>query len=297
MALLDDGRPLVMCTATLLPDPLRGCTREAFVETIDAAAATGCSGVSLWAHAALAGDLKYSAAELISVHTDRGVAIEVVEIAMAWANGNREVILGEAEPLLDLAAAVGAKVLMAVTLLPVLPANAHVGLAILCDAAAERGVDVAVEFLPWSGIADLATAWRLVQACGRENVGLVIDSWHWMRQPGGPDLAALRDIPPERILVLQLNDAPQTGAVDLLEETMTRRLPPGEGDIDLRGLLRVLAELGADPLVAAEVFNTQLAAGGAISMAEHVVAATRSVLAAARQASAVQLRQGSSIDG
>ena len=29
---------------------------------------------------------------------------------MAWANGNREVILGEAEPLLDLAAAVGAKV-------------------------------------------------------------------------------------------------------------------------------------------------------------------------------------------
>ena len=45
---------------------------------------------------------------------------------------------------------------------------------------------IAIEFLPWSAILDLATAWQLVQESGAANGGIVIDMLHRQRQPGGP---------------------------------------------------------------------------------------------------------------
>ena len=63
-------------------------------------------------------------------------------------------------------------------------------------------------------------------------------------------VAQLREIPGERIQILQFNDAPATAGADLLEEAMLARRLPGTGDIDLVGLVRVLEEIGATPLLA-----------------------------------------------
>ena len=62
------------------------------------------------------------------------------------------------------------------------------------------------EFLPWTGIPDLATAWRIVESAARENAGILLDTWHWQRQPGGPAVDVLRGIPGDRIPVLQVCD-------------------------------------------------------------------------------------------
>ena len=49
--------------------------------------------------------------------------------------------------------------------------------AALCDRAGPD-LTVALEFMPYSGMPDLATAWRVPQEAGRPNGGLIIDAWH-----------------------------------------------------------------------------------------------------------------------
>jgi sugar phosphate isomerase/epimerase len=153
------------------------------------------------------------------------------------------------------------------------------GFAYACDLAARHGLRVGIEFLPWSAIADLRTAWEIVRRADRDNGGLVLDSWHWQRQAGGPDLDTLRTIPADRIHVLQLNDAPAAPDGDPMDETMNRRLLPGEGEIDLASLLRALDDIGAEPMVAPEVFSRVTAALGPEEAAQRIGDATRRVLA------------------
>src|SRR5689334_17347078 len=40
------------------------------------------------------------------------------------------------------------------------------GFAALCEQAGAHGVAVTLEFLPWTGIPDLAAAWRIVEGAG-----------------------------------------------------------------------------------------------------------------------------------
>ena len=81
-----------------------------------------------------------------------------------------------------------------------------------------------------------------------------------------------------RIRVLQLNDSPLVPDGDLMDETMNRRLLPGDGEIDLRTLLDTLDEIGAEPIVAPEVFNPSIGALGPTEAAQRIGDATRRVL-------------------
>ena len=79
----------------------------------------------------------------------------------------------------------------------------------LCDRAGDD-LTVALEFMPYSGVPDLATAWQVVEGAGRANSGLIVDVWHWARAgmtaadldgvPGRPDRLgpALRRAAPSR---------------------------------------------------------------------------------------------------
>ena len=68
----------------------------------------------------------------------------------------------------------------------------------LCDRAGDDLV-VALEFMPYSGVPDLATAWRILAEAGRPNSGLIVDVWHWAR--AGMTAADLAEVPAERIVV------------------------------------------------------------------------------------------------
>jgi sugar phosphate isomerase/epimerase len=61
--------------------------------------------------------------------------------------------------------------------------------AAFCDRAADRSLPVELEFVPFWGIPDLATAWRIVSTADQPNGTLMIDSWHLLKgseSPGSP---------------------------------------------------------------------------------------------------------------
>jgi len=153
---------------------------------------------------------------------------------------------------------------------------------VLCDRAAGFGAQVHLEFIPFTVVRTLRTAWDLVRAAEKPNGGLVFDTWHFFR--GDPDYDVLAGIPGDRIFHVQLDDAPAVPWGTLREET-SHRLLPGDGALDLGAALRALHEIGALRWVGPEVISPELAAMPAAEAAALAMARTRAALAAVLPAS------------
>ena len=147
----------------------------------------------------------------------------------------------------------------------------------LCDRAAGHGLLVHLEFLPWTQVADVDAALAIVERAGRANGGVMLDAWHHFR--GGVPDARLAELPGARILGVQLDDAPGEPEADLVDETLHRRLLPGEGAIDLPAIVRALRAAGSPAPLGVEVFSDALAALPAEEAARRAGAAARAVLA------------------
>jgi sugar phosphate isomerase/epimerase len=83
------------------------------------------------------------------------------------------------------------------------------------------------------------------------------------------------------VLGVQIDDAPAAPEADLEEETMHRRLVPGEGELDLVGFVRTLRSIGSPAPIGVEVFSDALAALPVDEVARRTAEGTRAVLAAA----------------
>jgi sugar phosphate isomerase/epimerase len=152
--------------------------------------------------------------------------------------------------------------------------------ATMCDRATQHGLLVHLEWLGWSRIPDVATATAVVQGADRPNGGLNIDTWHCART--GTTTDDLRALPAERILAIQLSDAPVRAEENLIEATLHDRLLPGNGELDLTGYLGALRDIGASCPVGTEVFSDSLHDTGAQAAAASAAEATRRVLAGAQ---------------
>ena len=153
-------------------------------------------------------------------------------------------------------------------------------LADLCDRAGSHGMTVEIEFVPWLAVNDLTTARDVVTGCAAGSPGIAIDALHFSRSRSQfADIAAIDSV---RFRYAHICDAPAEGSPDrsaLLVEAVKERLFPGEGGLDLVGLLRALPR--AIPL-AIEVPTEQLArTAPATIRVKRAVAATRAVIAAA----------------
>jgi sugar phosphate isomerase/epimerase len=253
---------------------------------IDAAADAGFSGIEFrtayhdWAVSDGA-----TSQEFFDYPRERGLSMLMSEVIESWMSTDARAIAEANAEIIDVTARAGASSVLAVARqLPSLE-EAVVGLTHLCDLAAERGLAVTLEFLPYAGLRDIATTARLMESVDRDNLGLCLDTWHWSRQPGGPDIEALRAIPPSRIHMLQLADASRDPSGDLSRETLTARLLPGEGVVDIAEVLGVLDEIGASPVVVSEVFSSSLAALDPLDNARRQATAMAAVLAAHRDPS------------
>lgn len=113
----------------------------------------------------------------------------------------------------------------------------------ICDLAAGPGLQVAIEFMPYSCTRTLDEASALVAAVRRANAGIVLDTLHLMRSGGSP--GAIRSVRPAMFSFIQLADAPRNAppADRLREEAVGRRLLPGEGELPLDYILEALPPL------------------------------------------------------
>ncbi len=261
----------VLCPSTLAP--------VSFSDVVDIAAASGFGGISLWY--SLYDEARKSGLsdeELKAMANQKNVQIPMIEAVTQWLTGDLDAANAEMDRLFKAGRALGATSACTVFLGPVIPKMEETverfGLA--CDRARSYGIALALEFLPWSGIPDLATAWEIVRRADRSNGGILLDSWHWYRS--GPDEKLLRAIPGDKILCLQLNDAPEQAEENAMLETMHRRLLLGEGDIDLTALLTLLEEIGFQGPVAMEVFNKELKEKPAADAGKLLGESLRSVL-------------------
>ncbi len=119
--------------------------------------------------------------------------------------------------------------------------------------AAEHGVTVAYEALAWGRhVSRLDDAWDIVQRADHPAVGLAVDTFHVLAR--GDDASALAGIPGDRIAFLQVADAPLLD-MSVLEWSRHHRCFPGQGMLDVEGVVAAVLEAGYRGPVSLEVFS------------------------------------------
>lgn len=137
------------------------------------------------------------------------------------------------------------------------PARLADRLAEFARLAADYGLTADVEFMSWNEVDTLSAALRAIAAAREPNLGIVVDAYHVSRTH--LDLGELARAPRERLRYVQLCDAPAAippTPEAVLEEARHARLFPGEGELDLAGLLDALPP---DVPVAVEAPTRELA--------------------------------------
>lgn len=267
-------RPILLanCAAWLRREPL-SIDNVALEDSLRATREAGFDAVAVMGF-----QVQFGGDDAARIVADSGLPVSTIDAALGWVDGPSDAALAEIDGLLALADQLGAGVIHATTL------NAEVDLSAAADgyaAIAERaeraGKVLGLEFLPWTGVPSLAVANQLCESAG-PSAGILLDAWHWVRQPGGPDLELLRSLPGHRITSVQLSDTAATPSADVEHEAMHDRLLPGDGTVDFAALWEALDHIGAEPAIAAEVLSDDLVAAGPDAMADSVHAAARAVL-------------------
>jgi sugar phosphate isomerase/epimerase len=251
-----------------------------FIERLDAAAGGDYQGIGLRpTHYKAAQADGFSDADMRAMLADRGLEVTEIGFVANWWDGP-ESSLAHEQALYRLKDALGGRHLMMIggpMKDPVdLIAERFAG---VCDRAAEHGLRVALEFLPWTDMDDAGKAWQIAELSGRANGGVALDVWHHNRHGADDDL--VRAIPAERIVTIQISDGEATPTGTDLEDTFNRRLLPGEGDFDVVALMTLLDSMGVAAPVGIEVLSEDMRSRTAAEVARLGADATRKVLAAA----------------
>jgi sugar phosphate isomerase/epimerase len=190
--------------------------------------------------------------ETLSRLADTGVTVLDFDILRLRADTDIDAF----KPVLEAGARLGAKhLLVAVddadeTVMPAVFARA-------CDAGREFDLTMNLEFMPWTGVKSLVQAQRFITRVDRPNARILIDAIHLDRSDGTNDEVAR--VPRRMLSYAQICDAPAERPKDLdgmLFQARYERLFPGEGGLDLLGLVRALPR---DLPLSLEIPRTELA--------------------------------------
>jgi 2-keto-myo-inositol isomerase len=246
---------------------LNGATtmRADLVTDCRAAKAAGFDYVEIWA-AKLRDFLKQrSASELRDLFATAGpppLSINSIEHITFRDARAYEAIKQECDELSSIAAAIGCPCIVVVPgRLPdggasretVIDESVRV-LNELCDISAPYGVSLAFEFLGQTdcSVPKLDVATEIVREAGRENLGLVIDSFHFYA--GGSTLEMIEELDPKLIQIFHINDAEDLPR-DQLEDR--HRLLPGLGILPLREIVSAFQHIGYDKVASVEIFRPE----------------------------------------
>ena len=129
----------------------------------------------------------------------------------------------------------------------------------LGEIAKQRSIKVGYEALAWGKyINDHRDAWEVVRRANHENVGIILDSFHTLSK--NIDLNSIATIPPEKIFIVQLADAPLHN-MDLLYWSRHFRNMPGQGDLPVLNFMDALNKTNYDGYLSLEIFNDNYRSG------------------------------------
>jgi len=147
----------------------------------------------------------------------------------------------------------------------------------LCAMARPLGLHVAIEFLPWTEVPDVAAAARICAAVGADNGGILVDTLHLHRS--NATIGELKRLPASWLRVLHIADCPPetpASAEGLIHTARRARLLPGEGAVDFDA---VLAAMPADiPLTLEIPHDQRVAEMGLEAYSRHALAVARARL-------------------
>lgn len=124
----------------------------------------------------------------------------------------------------------------------------------LADIADKYGMNLAFEFVgyPNCSVNTFGQAYEIVEEVNRENVGVVVDCFHFHAM--GSKFEDLSRADGKKIFIFHIDDAE-----DLPVGTMndSNRLWPGEGVIPLEKIIRTLRDIGYDEMASVELFRPE----------------------------------------
>jgi sugar phosphate isomerase/epimerase len=119
--------------------------------------------------------------------------------------------------------------------------------------AAERGLQVLVEFMPEGGIRNLSDAAAIVAGVALPNVAIMLDTWHFFRTSG--QLDDLEQLAPGAIGAVQVGDAAAAAWGTGVDPPSPDRLLPGQGAVPVREIVAIARRNNPEVVVGIEVFN------------------------------------------
>ena len=145
----------------------------------------------------------------------------------------------------------------------------------LCELAGRYGLNANLEPMPWVHVSNVAKARRILAKASMRNSALLVDPIHFFRADNSFD--QLKGAPLRYLQFCDAHPGRPTDVQELMRQARGDRLFPGEGGLDLQGLL---AALPPDLPISLEVPH----AGpfDARERARHALAATRKLLGAGR---------------
>ncbi len=259
-----------------------------FEDRCIAGAAGGFAGIGIvpvvYDEARAAG---YSDADLRAMLGDYGLVLGEVEApAPLPPPSEKQSAHAVLDHTLEVANALDAERVLLVTASGMSEAEAAEIFGWACDRCAEHGLLAGIEYVSvptLTSVGDAPTAVRVVQAAGRRNGGVTVDSCHHFN--GSNDWSELEAIPGELVVAIQFDDTniPRIEP-DWVEGMPHQRMAPGEGDADLVRFVRTMDAIGANCPYSIEVINDEIVRLSPTALGERLGDTTRQVLELARGA-------------
>jgi len=116
------------------------------------------------------------------------------------------------------------------------------------------GARLAIEYLPWlPAIRDLRSTRDLLDRARVEGAGVLVDTWHFTHS--ADTWEDLDDLPLSELAYVQFDDHPALASDDLVEETLQRRVMPGQGTFELERFCARIRAKGYTGPVSCEVLS------------------------------------------
>ena len=278
-----------------------GLGDRTFADHLEVAQAGGFDSIALTPNRAkqlLASGLK--AGDIVDQAGERGLKIGPADGIATWlrdwrsTQGNpdlrammTQVFDIDVREALDISASLGMDAVVGVGFFDegsIAEAELIEGFASFCDLAAPYGISIALEPIPFWGIPDLPLAWRIVDAAGRANASIAIDTWHIQKGSKDfvSDLELLASIPGHRLQHVQLADADLAPRAPALADDVMFRKFSGEGELQLAKILSIVMKNGGLLSVGPEIVSAEQSAMANVDIGIRSGETTRAVMASAK---------------